>query len=215
MQLREGLENEKDHALIWTGDQKEENATRIEDFTQIEQYINQKTVEVSGSESKKIVNKPIYLTISKKGLINLTLIDLPGIFYGEEQMTKLIKEMIEYYIKNPNSIILYITPCTGDLNTGEALSLAKKVDPNKERTLAIATKIDRREEGFMTTFKDMNSQGLGVICVKNRSQEEVEEGISFEEVKQKEMIEFSQPDLATMPATSRGTNQLINQLIML
>mmetsp|Transcript_22650 Transcript_22650/g.31039 ORF Transcript_22650/g.31039 Transcript_22650/m.31039 type:complete len:92 (-) Transcript_22650:216-491(-) len=91
--------------------------------------------------------------------------------------------MANYYIKNPNSIILYITPCTGDLNTGEALALAKKVDPEKQRTLAIATKIDRRDDSFMSSFKDMNSKGLGVVCVKNRSQEEVEEGISFEEVK--------------------------------
>lgn len=130
-------------------------------------------------------------------------------------MTSLIKEMANFYIKNPNSIILYITPCTGDLNTGEALSLARKVDPQKSRTLVIATKIDRREEGFMTNFKDMSSNGLGIICVKNRSQEEVEAGTSFEEVKVRERAEFMNPDLASMPEASKGTDQLINQLVIL
>jgi hypothetical protein len=70
---------------------------------------------------------------------------LPGLYYGDEYMTNLIKSMYQDYIENKNSIILYVTPAHNDLNTGEALALAKRVDKEGTRTLTIATKIDRRD----------------------------------------------------------------------
>ena len=40
-------------------------------------------------------------------------------------------------------------PCTNDLDTGEALAMAKEVDPTGSRTLTIVTKIDKRESHFV------------------------------------------------------------------
>ena len=40
-------------------------------------------------------------------------------------------------------------PCTNDLDTGEALALARDVDPTAARTLTIVTKIDMREAHFV------------------------------------------------------------------
>lgn len=105
--------------------------------------------ELTKSWGQKIVNIGIYLTIYQKDSVNLTLIDLPGIYYGDKIMTNMIKGMYKEHIKNPESIILYTTTCTADLNTGEAYSLAKDADPNGERTLIVGTKIDRREKVFM------------------------------------------------------------------
>lgn len=93
-----------------------------------------------------MLNEPINLRIYKKNYVDLTLVDLPGIYYGDDHATNLIKGMINHYIENVNSIILYVTPASSDLNTGEALSLARKVDPDSRRTLTIATKIDKREK---------------------------------------------------------------------
>ena len=78
------------------------------------------------------------------------MVDLPGIYYGDEEMTNKIKDMCTHFIKNKNAVILYTTPCTTDLNTGEALALAKAQDPTSERTLTVATKIERRDPEFMT-----------------------------------------------------------------
>ena len=111
--------------------------------------------------------------------------------------------------------MLYVTPATNDLNTGEALALAREVDPEGKRTLTIATKIDRREKhSFAKQFKDQNS-GLGLVCVRNRTQEEVESGLSFDDLLRKEEIALSESDLQAVPNESKGISQLIEQLVTL
>lgn len=89
-------------------------------------------------------------------------------------------------MEQENTIILYVTPASIDLNTGEAYSIAKAADPECRRTLTIATKIDTRERSsFAEQFKLM-STGLGVACVRCRTKQEVDERISFEELMQRE-----------------------------
>lgn len=41
-----------------------------------------------------------------------------------------IRRMIFHYVKNPNSIILAITPANQDFATSESLKLARDVDPD-------------------------------------------------------------------------------------
>lgn len=121
--------------------------------------------------------------------------------------------MWKSYISNPNALILYTIPCTVDLNTSQALSLARSVDPKGDRTLTVATKIDLRvKSSFAENFAKL-SGSLGIICVRNRSKEEIESDMSFEECKQKEVQEFESPDLQFIPAESRGTNCLIIRLV--
>ena len=52
--------------------------------------------------------------------------------------------MWKRYISKLNALILYTIPCTVDLNSGQALSFAREVDPKGERTLTVATKLDLR-----------------------------------------------------------------------
>jgi dynamin 1-like protein len=96
---------------------------------------------------------PIHLTIYRQGQFDLTLYDLPGIYYGEKKVEEMIQKMWHRYICKPNALILYTIPCTVDLNTGHALSLAREVDPKGERTLTVATKIDLRvKSSFVEQF---------------------------------------------------------------
>jgi dynamin 1-like protein len=101
----------------------------------------------------QIVDVPIHLTIYRLGQFDLTLYDLPGIYYGEKKVEDMIQKMWHRYISKPNALILYTIPCTVDLNTGHALSLAREVDPKGERTLTVATKIDLRvKSSFVEQF---------------------------------------------------------------
>lgn len=50
-------------------------------------------------------------------------------------------------MSNPNSLILAVTPATTDLATSEALKLAREVDPEGRRTLAVITKLDLMDAG--------------------------------------------------------------------
>ena len=74
-----------------------------------------------------------------------------------------------------------------------------------ERTLTIVTKIDKREP---LTFKDQLKQvniGLGAILVRNRTQEEVENNLPFDELLRREKEVLSDKDLLQIPIDIKGT----------
>ena len=78
--------------------------------------------------------------------------DLPGITkvpVGDqpEDIEHQISDLIASFIGNPNSLILAVTPATTDLATSEALKLARDVDPEGRRTLAVITKLDLMDAG--------------------------------------------------------------------
>lgn len=67
-------------------------------------------------------------------VLNLTLIDLPGLTkvpIGDQpaDIEAQIKGMIFQFIKRENCLILAVTPANTDLANSDALKLAKEVDP--------------------------------------------------------------------------------------
>ena len=62
--------------------------------------------------------------------------------------------MIYHYISNPNSIILAITSANTDMATSEAIKLARDVDPDGRRTLAVITKLDLMDAGEMEMARE-------------------------------------------------------------
>lgn len=67
-------------------------------------------------------------------VLNLTLIDLPGITkvpIGDQppDIEIQIRSMIMQFVRRENCIILAITPANSDLANSDALKVAKDVDP--------------------------------------------------------------------------------------
>lgn len=96
-------------------------------------------------------------------MVNLTLVDLPGITkvpVGDqpEDIEDKIHELIYSFISNPNSLILAVTPATTDLATSEALKLARDVDPEGRRTLAVITKLDLMDAGKLEKRLESRAQ---------------------------------------------------------
>jgi dynamin 1-like protein len=82
-----------------------------------------------------IIEDAIHLKIFSNKVVNLTLVDLPGITkvpVGDqpEDIEFQIRDMCQNYICNPNSIILSVTAGNTDMATSESLKLAKEVDPD-------------------------------------------------------------------------------------
>lgn len=84
-----------------------------------------------------------------------------------------IREMIFQFISNPSSIILAVTPANQDFATSEPIKLARDVDRDGQRTLAVLTKLDLMDQGTdamdVLTGKIIPIK-LGIIGVVNRSQ---------------------------------------------
>ncbi|XP_062094930.1 phragmoplastin DRP1C-like [Humulus lupulus] len=103
-------------------------------------------------KSKQISNIPIHLSIYSPNVVNLTVIDLPGLtkvaVEGQpETIVEDIENMVRSYVEKPNSIILAISPANQDIATSDAIKLAREVDPSGERTFRVLTKLDLMDKG--------------------------------------------------------------------
>lgn len=58
-----------------------------------------------------------------------------------------MRDLVLKYIKNPNSIILAVTPANTDMATSESIKIAKEVDPAGNRTIAVCPKLDLMDPG--------------------------------------------------------------------
>ena len=64
-----------------------------------------------------------------------------------EDIETQIRQLVSKYIVNPNSIILAVSPANADIATSESIKLARDVDPDGRRTLAVVTKLDLMDAG--------------------------------------------------------------------
>ncbi|XP_071689971.1 phragmoplastin DRP1E-like isoform X2 [Rutidosis leptorrhynchoides] len=124
---------------------------RFTDFSLVRQEIQDETDRITG-KSKQISPIPIHLSIYSPKVVNLTLIDLPGLtkvaVEGQpETIVEDIEKMVRAYVEKPNSIILAISPANQDIATSDAIKLAKEVDPSGERTFGVLTKLDLMDKG--------------------------------------------------------------------
>jgi len=191
------------------------------DFNEVRREIENETDRLSGS-NKGICNDPIHLKIFSPHVLTLTLVDLPGMTkvpVGDQpdDIEAQIRDMCLKYISNPNSIILAVTAANTDLATSEALKLAKDVDPDGRRTLAVVTKLDLMDHG--TDAVDILCGRvipvkLGIIGVINRSQADI---ISRKDIKdalrdEASFLQKRYPSLANRngsPYLARTLNRLL------
>ncbi|XP_044756589.1 dynamin-like isoform X1 [Coccinella septempunctata] len=151
------------------------------DFDEVRREIEAETDRVTGS-NKGISNIPINLRVYSPNVLNLTLIDLPGLTkvpVGDQpiDIEQQIKGMIMQFIKRESCLILAVTPANTDLANSDALKLAKEVDPQGIRTIGVITKLDLMDEG--TDARDILENKLlplrrGYIGVVNRSQKDID-----------------------------------------
>ncbi|CAI2359390.1 unnamed protein product [Moneuplotes crassus] len=194
----------------------------ITDFNKVRDEIEKRTNVLAGSD-KKIVNKPIYLTIYSKNVPNLTLIDLPGFTRldlddQESGISDDIEALVMEYIVKENTIILAISPANNDIANSDGLLYAKNVDPNRDRTFGVMTKIDIMDKGtnaldFINGTKYKLKHGY--IGVKCRSQDDNNKGKTIKDSLEDEKNFFrTHPDYKDI-AHTQGTSVLAQKLSVL
>ncbi|KAL3063333.1 hypothetical protein OYC64_002993 [Pagothenia borchgrevinki] len=192
------------------------------DFQEIRQEIVTETERTSG-ENKGISPEPIYLKIFSPKVLNLTLVDLPGITkvpVGEqpEDIEAQVQEMIMSFISNPNCLILAVSPANSDLATSDALKLAREVDPDGRRTLLVVSKLDLMDAGtdaLEVLLGRVIPVRLGIIGVVNRSQHDINTQKSLEDCLRDEQafLQRHYPSIASR-ASSRYLAKTLSRLLM-
>lgn len=87
-----------------------------------------------------------------------------------------------------------------------------------ERQIIAVSKIDKHDLGIGEKLQGLGSQAislpLGCVAVLNRKQEEIQDGVSFEEMRQREQDFFrTNPAFADVPKEFLGSGELVKKLV--
>ncbi|XP_022737243.1 dynamin-related protein 1E-like isoform X1 [Durio zibethinus] len=192
---------------------------KFTDFSMVRREIQDETDRMTG-KSKQISPVPIHLSIYSPNVVNLTLIDLPGLtkvaVEGQpDSIVQDIESMVRSYVEKPNCIILAITPANQDIATSDAMKLSREVDPTGERTFGVLTKLDLMDKG--TNAVDvlegraypLQHPWVGIV---NRSQADINKNIDMIAARRKEREYFAtSPDYGHL-ASKMGSEYLAKLL---
>jgi len=150
---------------------------RFTSFKEIHDEIQRETDRVAGT-NKGISPHPIALKIFSPKVLNLTLVDTPGVCkvpVGDQpgDIEAQIRKLIFTYISRPSALIVALTAANTDIANSDALQLAKEVDPAGNRTLGVVSKLDLMDKGTHAGDVLQNRMiplRLGYIGIINRSQ---------------------------------------------
>ncbi|KAG6709986.1 hypothetical protein I3843_06G151400 [Carya illinoinensis] len=153
---------------------------RFFDFSEIRREIQAETEREAGG-NKGVSDKQIRLKIFSPNVLDITLVDLPGITkvpVGDQpsDIEARIRTMIMSYIRTPSCLILAVTPANSDLANSDALQIAGNADPDGHRTIGIITKLDIMDRGTDARnllLGKVIPLRLGYVGVVNRSQEDI------------------------------------------
>ncbi|KAK7330857.1 hypothetical protein VNO77_25062 [Canavalia gladiata] len=192
---------------------------RFTDFSMVRKEIEDETDRMTG-KSKQISPVPIHLSIYSPNVVNLTLIDLPGLtkvaVEGQpESIVQDIESMIRSYVDKPNCLILAISPANQDIATSDAIKVSRQVDPTGERTFGVLTKLDLMDKG--TNALDvlegrsypLRNPWVGIV---NRSQSDINRNLNMIAARQREREFFTtSPDYSHL-ANKMGSEYLARLL---
>ncbi|RWR80991.1 Dynamin central domain-containing protein [Cinnamomum micranthum f. kanehirae] len=192
---------------------------RFTDFSMVRKEIQNETDRVTG-RTKQISQTPIHLSIYSPNVVNLTLIDLPGLtkvaIEGQpDSIVEDIENMVRSYVEKPNCIILAISPANQDIATSDAMKLSREVDPTGERTFGVLTKLDLMDKG--TNALDvlegrsyrLQRPWVGIV---NRSQADINKNVDMIAARRREHEYFTtSPDYAHL-ASKMGSEYLAKLL---
>ncbi|KAL2630381.1 hypothetical protein R1flu_015067 [Riccia fluitans] len=187
---------------------------RFEDFALVRKEISDETDRIGGR--KGISNIPIHLTVYSPNVVNLTLVDLPGLtkvaVEGQpDSIVTDIENMVRSFVEKPNTIILAVSPANQDIATSDAIKIAREVDPNGERTFGVATKLDLMDKG--TNALDVLEGRtyrlqLGWVGVVNRSQQDINKNTDMLAARRREREYFQNSPEYSHLASRMGSEYL-------
>ncbi|KAL4879016.1 P-loop containing nucleoside triphosphate hydrolase protein [Aspergillus karnatakaensis] len=151
-------------------------------------------------------------------LVDLTLIDLPGLFVSaSKQQTaadrERVKQIAQEYVRDSRSIVLLVTQKTEDYANNEAPNVIE--ESAKKRTMGILTNLDVNidPDGAMRLLErkiEADCQ-LGWHFLINRSGEQRAENLAFEKRDELEKQQF-QAKYPKLPPTKWGVTELRKRL---
>ena len=189
------------------------SAGKVDSYEEIGERISKLTEALllaRGTHATFEAEHSIVIDLIAPNVPDLTVIDLPGIVRTQVtgqtgDVIKDVDHLLGRYLKQERTIILCVIPSNVDIATVDILERAHKVDPDGVRTIGVLTKPDTigegNEEEVLQVVQGLRKPlNLGYLMVKNRSQKQIDDGITLMDARDLEMS-FS----STSTRTSRLT----------
>jgi dynamin 1-like protein len=189
------------------------------DYDDIRQEITAETDRVVRS-TRSISPEPIVLKLWSPRVLDLTVVDLPGIVRNaidgqDPAIVEQIQTLVHKFIAPPTTLILAVTPATEDLANSEALLAARSVDPDGDRTIGVITKLDLMDAGTdarsVLTGQTVPLH-LGFIGVVNRSQKDLNDRTCLDDARERERSFFANSPHYSDLADRCGSSYLCRSL---
>ena len=204
---------------------------KLQNIAEFPSIVESAKVEMGTSSSGSAFSKNILrVEISGPRKPKLTVVDLPGLIHSESKQqsaadVEIVADLVNFWTKNPRSIILAVVSAKNDYANQIILKKAKRVDPQGLRTLGLITKPDTLPKGSDSEADFVNLASNDNICfrlgwhvVRNRDYETrnttSEERDRAEErfFSQGVWAEMSQSMLGVRSLRQRLSNILLNQI---
>ncbi|KAI4161555.1 MAG: hypothetical protein L6R39_000045 [Caloplaca ligustica] len=170
------------------------------------------------AHGKRFSEDVLRVELSGPRQAHLTLVDLPGLFHsGNKQQSsdeaKLVKSLVQRYMKNERSIILAVVSAKNDYANQIVTDLARQCDPKGLRTMGIVTKPDTlisgsdSETSFLSLAKNEDVVfRLGWHVLRNRDFDTRDSSTKDRDQEEKDF--FSQGVWTSLPADILGIEAL-------
>lgn len=188
-------------------------------FDDIKKEIVKQTNVLAGPRDVNFV--PISLTIRSPDVLDLTLVDLPGIVSNAQRdqpddIVDRIKTMVTHFIQPKNTIILAVATALNDgVVNSSAFKLCREVDPNGDRTLGVLTMVDDMPAGSDAANILANQSFMlkhGWVAVVNRTEAQKKKGMSFLYARHAESAFFREHPAYRSLGSVTGVPQLATKL---
>jgi GTPase SAR1 family protein len=194
---------------------------------QVGSKVREYTTKAAG-KGKNIVDCPIEVKIFRNSQEdNLTLVDLPGITRvalpdqaggNGKLLEAAILKMCERYMAPKESILLNVVSAMVDFSTSASLQLSHELDKERTRTMLCITKVDQHSEAGLhdkitKSIHAMNLKPQHVFAVRNRTQEENEQGMPLSQVRCLETTKLEKLTDGKIPEYQLGVKALSKYLV--
>ncbi|KAL9111658.1 MAG: hypothetical protein Q9227_003931 [Pyrenula ochraceoflavens] len=184
-----------------------------------------KVLGVGGPRQPAFVNDILHIKASAPNLTQASITDLPGLFHGhgDHQNAEdgpLVREMVRSFIRQPRTIILAVLSAEIERTSQEITKMVSDEDPDGVRTLGIITNPDAavkrpsRAASYVNLLLGNDRQKLvfGWHVIRNRDQQQLQDGISTAERDRFEAECLSQAPWNKVPTDRKGRPSLLIRL---